>query len=97
MKNKAILMIGGFIIGFIVSIIFAFFKISHLSGVRILFITGIISSLTFIVLAIIEISRSVWIRKSEKVLWAIFIVLLSNLAGLIYFLSARRRILTGEE
>lgn len=49
-------------------------------------------SLIFIIAAIYEVTQSTKIDRSEKIMWIIGFLFLTTIAGLIYVLSARKRV-----
>ena len=73
-----------FIISFMLSLIGAYFKITHLEGAHTLLIIGVITTLIFIVSAIYEVRTSTRIDNSEKTMWTIAFIFMSGLAGIIY-------------
>ncbi|KXK36796.1 MAG: PLDc N-terminal domain-containing protein [Saprospiraceae bacterium] len=82
-----------FIISFMLSLIGAYFKITHLEGAHALLIIGVITTLIFIVSAIYEVRTSTRIDNSEKTMWTIAFIFMSGLAGIIYFFAGRKRII----
>ncbi|MCX6326519.1 MAG: hypothetical protein NT144_07705 [Bacteroidia bacterium] len=82
-----------FSIGFSITIYEAYLKTYHLHGAVVLLVLGGIATLTFILTALNEIFSSTRIKKSEKIMWTICILLLSYLAGFVYLLSGRKRII----
>jgi hypothetical protein len=85
-----------FIVSILLSLIGAYFKITHLEGADTLLTFGIISTSIFIVSSIYEVRTSNKIPVSEKNMWTVAFIFLSGLAGLIYFFMARRRIVTND-
>lgn len=75
------------------SIIGAVMKIQHFDYSEILLSLGIISLIIFIIAAFIEVSRSKNISDSEKFMWKVGFITLGAIAGLVYVVSARKRIL----
>lgn len=84
---------ASFFIAITVTIVLAFIDLIDLDKSFPLIITGIIATLTFIVTALYEVSGSHRIHKSEKIMWIVCLILLSNIAGIIYIFSARKRII----
>jgi len=95
--NRDLLIKASFILGFIISFIGVFFKISHWHGALVLLFIGLAASLIFMAISIYEISKSTKIYKPEKIMWIICIILICNLAGLIYLILGRKRITTASE
>jgi hypothetical protein len=83
----------GFATGFCFSLLGAFFKISHWQGADIYFIIGLTAMLIFMAVTLYEVISSTRINKSEKIVWTIFIILLSSITGFFYILSGRKRII----
>jgi len=82
-----------FAIGFSFLLISAIFRISNWPGSQTLAIGGFVAILVYMVVALYEVFRSTRINKSEKIMWTICIILLSPIAGLVYMLSGRKRII----
>jgi hypothetical protein len=82
-----------FSIGFCITIYESYLKTFHLHGSVVLLVLGGIATLTFMLTALNEIFGSTRIKKSEKIMWTIGIILLSYLAGFVYLLSGRKRII----
>jgi hypothetical protein len=91
MKNKQILNLS-FVLSFVIVIVGALFKIMHYPFSQLLLIVGLISMLVFWYVAISEIKSSTKIDGSEKFMWIIGIIFFGSVAGLVYLLSARKRI-----
>jgi small-conductance mechanosensitive channel len=70
----------------------AFFKIMHLQGAEWILITAVATYVVFIACAIYEIQNAGTFSKSEKIMWTIALLFMSNIAGLIYVLTARKQI-----
>jgi hypothetical protein len=81
-----------FIVSIILSFIGFFMSFNNRDGADILIITGLISTLIFLGIAIYEILNSSLLSKSEKIMWTIGIIVLSSVGGLIYLLFLRKRI-----
>jgi hypothetical protein len=70
-------------------------KILHLPGAEELLIVAVVSNGVFVVSSLIEVWRSVRIDKNEKIMWTIafvFMGLLGAIAGIVYLLLGRKRI-----
>lgn len=67
-------------------------KITHSQGAETFLIIGLITTLVFIVSAIIEVRTSKRIDQTEKTMWTIAFILVSGIAGLVYFFIGRKRI-----
>ena len=91
MKNKQILNLS-FVLSIVIVLVGALFKIMHYPFSQLLLIVGLISMLVFWYVAISEIRSSTKIDGTEKFMWIFGIIFLGNVAGLVYLLSARKRI-----
>lgn len=83
----------GFAIGICFSFIGTFFIINHWPGVDLYVIIGLTATLIFMAVTLYEVISSTRINKSEKIIWIIFIILLSSITGFFYILSGRKRII----
>lgn len=75
-----------------ITILAAWYKLMHKPGADPLLLAGIIAGVVFMITAIMEVSRSEKIDRSEKIMWIAGFLFLTTIAGLIYVLSARKRI-----
>jgi hypothetical protein len=91
MKNKQILNLS-FVLSIVIVLVGALFKIMHYPFSQLLLIVGLISMLVFWFVAISEIKSSTKIDGTEKFMWIFGIIFLGSVAGLVYLLSARKRI-----
>lgn len=64
----------------------------HKPGADTLIIVSLIAGVVFMIAAITEVSRSQKIDRSEKIMWFFGFIFLTTIAGLIYVLSARKRV-----
>ncbi len=55
-------------------------------------IAAVLTALIFMAAAINEVTNSTRIERNEKIMWVIGFIFMSGIAGLIYLLSARKRI-----
>jgi hypothetical protein len=92
-NSKDILLYTTFLIGFVIAFVYTFLKISHMPLYWPILAIGIIATLIFMFYAIIEVVNSGQIKTSEKIMWTICLIFLSNLTGFIYLLWGRKRIL----
>ncbi len=80
-------------IGFVfLTTVGALLKIAHWGGGHFILTLGLLSLLVFAVLAIIEITGSKKIEGTEKFMWIIGLLFLSVIAGFVYLVYARKRI-----
>jgi hypothetical protein len=70
------------------------FKIMHLPIAEELLIIGIISHYLVAILAMFEIWQSGKIERIEKIMWTVAFLFLGGLAGLLYILVGRKRIVS---
>ena len=91
MENKQILNIS-LILSIVIVIVGALFKIMHYPYSQLLLIIGFVSMLVFWYVAISEIKSSTKIDGSEKFMWIFGLIFFGSFIGLVYLLSARKRI-----
>ena len=68
-------------------------KFLHVQGVDIILILSAIFTVVYVVSAIYEIHSSSRIQMNEKLMWTCAFILLSMVAGLVYYFMGRRRIM----
>jgi hypothetical protein len=93
MDKKKIIMIS-FISSLFLTIVGALFKIMHWPYASILLTVGLLCSLVYVVLCLMEISNSKKVTGLEKLMWLVGFIFISHITGLVYLLSARKRIIT---
>lgn len=81
-----------FFIALLITIAGAIMKITHMNGAHILLLFGILSTLCYVVIGICEVNISKRITQSEKIMWTSAFIFLNFLAGLLYLLNGRKRI-----
>jgi hypothetical protein len=84
-----------FFISLVLVLVGAFMKILHLPGAEQLLIVGMVTNGVFVVSALSEVWRSERIDKNEKIMWTIafiFIGFLGTIAGIVYLLLGRKRV-----
>lgn len=91
--RKEQLLIVLFIIGFFLSIIGAIMKIMHFDESPFILMLGLFSTAAFIVIALSEILSSDHINSNEKFMWMIGFLFMNILAGILYFIYRRKRII----
>ena len=92
MNNKNLIPIF-YVLSFIILFLGAIFKILHQPFGSEIMGLALISSIIYIVLSLLEIFKSERIDKTEKIMWLVGFIFLSTVAGFIYLISARKRIL----
>lgn len=80
-----------FIAGALLSILGTYLKIRHIESADYILAAGLLCSVVFIILALVEVWNTDRVRKQDRVLWTIAILLLGSLGGLLYFIFGRRR------
>jgi hypothetical protein len=94
--NIGIVVKWSFVISLVFELLGALMKILHLPGADQLLIVGMVANGVFIVAALSEIWGSVRINSNEKFMWTIafiFMGILGALAGMLYVLMGRKRII----
>ena len=84
-----------FFISLVLVLVGAFMKILHLPGAEQLLIVGMVTNGVFVVSALSEVWRSERIDKNEKIMWTIafiFMGVLGTMAGIVYLLLGRKRV-----
>ncbi len=77
---------------FILTIVGAMMKLTHIAFSQMVMILGIIALVAFIFLALTEIYKSNKIDGAEKFLWTVGMLLFSFFAGIGYLVWGRKRI-----
>ena len=93
--NLGIVVKWSFVISLVFELVGALMKIMHLPGADELLIIGMAANGVFIVSALSEVWGSVRINTNEKVMWTIafiFMGFLGALAGILYVVMGRNRI-----
>lgn len=93
MRIKEILFKVSFYVSFIITIIGTFFKLYHWDEASSIMAIGLLTSIYFIVISIFEVANSDKISRNEKSMWVFGLIFITPLAGFIYILSARKRII----
>ena len=91
MKNKQILNIS-LALTIVIVIVGALLKIMHYPYSQVVLIAGLISMLIFWYVAISEIKSSTKIDGLEKFIWIFGLIFFGSITGLVYLLSARKKI-----
>jgi uncharacterized membrane protein YfcA len=90
--NKEVLVkicfFGGLILTFIGSIL----KILHVEYLESILILGVILSVIYILLSLIEVAKSNRINNNEKLMWIVCFIFLNGLTGILYYFMGRKRI-----
>jgi peptidoglycan/LPS O-acetylase OafA/YrhL len=81
-----------FILSFCLGMVGAYFKIMLWPGSDSILLSAIGIWIVFILLALQEIISSTHINKSEKIMWAFGMLMMSGIVGVVYMLVGRKRI-----
>ena len=74
------------------NLIGACYKIMHLGFSVPILIIGMLLTLPYVIIGIIEVKNSKKINNSEKIMWTIGFLFLSLITGLIYLFFGKKRI-----
>jgi hypothetical protein len=77
---------------FVLMLTGAYLKILHAGGADILLAAGLIATVVFIIMSLVEVFSSSKIEQHEKVMWTIALILGGTIAGLIYIFIGRKRV-----
>jgi hypothetical protein len=80
-----------FISGVLLSLIGAYLKIRHIDGADFVLGAALVCSLLFIIFALVEVWNTDRVRKQDRVMWTVAILLLGSIGGLMYFIFGRRK------
>jgi hypothetical protein len=80
-----------FITGVLLSLIGAYLKITHVAMADYVLGAALVCSLMFMIFALVEVWNTDSVRKQDRVLWTVAILLLGSVAGLIYLIYRRKR------
>jgi len=93
--NLGTIVTWSFFISLVLVLVGAFMKILHLPGAEQLLIVVVVTNGVFVVAALSEVWRSERIDKNEKIMWTIafiFMGVLGTMAGIVYLLLGRKRV-----
>lgn len=90
--NTGIIVKTSFFASILLTIVGAYFKITHTADGETWLIISLISWAVFVVAAVYEVASSRTINRSEKMTWIFALILLSSIAGIVYLLVGRKRI-----
>ena len=93
MKRDTVIKLS-FAISLLLTITAATLKLLHKPNSDPFLLSAVISTIIYIVLAIYEVRSSPRISTIEKNMWTIAFIFMSGLAGLIYFIVGRDRIVS---
>ncbi len=81
-----------FIAGALFTMVAAYLQITHHDSAQHFFVIGLICNVLFIILAIVEVWNTDRVRKQDRVMWTVAILLLGSIGGLLYFIFGRKKI-----
>lgn len=81
-----------FLISLVVTLIGAFYKILHWGYAQPILIIGLLFTLLYMTVGIIEVTNSSKIDKSEKIMWTVGFTFFGFITAIVYLLSGRKRI-----
>lgn len=90
--NKEKILRSSLFISIGIAILAAWYKLMHKPGADSLMLVSIIAGVVFMIIGIMEVSRSEKINRSEKIMWVFGFIFLTTIAGLIYVFNARKRV-----
>jgi len=91
--NRGLVLVISFVIEFIISVLTVFFLDTGSEEFFLLVIIGLVAGVIFIFLSVSEAFISKRIKVYEKLIWIVFLVFVSNLAGIAYLLIRKKRII----
>ncbi|WP_460569550.1 hypothetical protein [Flaviaesturariibacter terrae] len=90
--TKSRIVPASFILGLVFTIIGAMQKILHHANADVWMILSAVLTGVFIISTIYEVQTSKKATRAEKTLWSLAFVFFSGIAGIVYLLSARKKI-----
>jgi len=91
--NRGLVLVISFVIEFIISVLTVFFLDPGTEKFFLLVVIGLVAGVIFIFLSVSEAFISKRIKVYEKLIWIVFLVFVSNLAGIAYLLIRKKRII----
>ncbi len=95
--NKDKLVTYSFLLSFIITILGALIKVMHWPNGNLIITIGLLFLVIFVFTSIYEITNSEKIKNHEKIIWVVGFIFFSTITGLIYILSARKRIINNNQ
>jgi len=86
--------VTSFIIGFCITLFGAYLKMTHAENADTWLTAGFIVTLVFVATAIYEVRQSERVNNTEKMLWTLAFIFFSGIAGLVYLLFGRKRMVS---
>ena len=75
-----------------IAILATWYKLMHKPGSDSFLLISMVAASVFIITAILEVSQSEKIDRSEKIMWIVGFLFLTGIAGLVYIFSGRKRV-----
>jgi hypothetical protein len=91
--NKQTVLSIFLLLAFVTVLVGAVAKIMHLGGSEWLLGAGMVSTVVFTVMALWEVLTKAPVRGFEKLMWIVGLLFMPLLAGLLYLLVGRKRLL----
>jgi hypothetical protein len=66
------------------------FKIQHYEGAMMMLLFATVLNITYIIVGLMEINKSIKLKPSQKTLWTVFFILMSTPTGLVYLFQRDR-------
>jgi hypothetical protein len=94
MKSKFSLFFITYLLCFIFIVVGALLKIFHIQAfnTELILIIGLLSNFIYIIIGIVEVSKSSKLTTNKKALWNLCFILTPAITGLFYLLNGRKRI-----
>ena len=89
---KNIIIILSFVLSILLGLVGTLFKILHWPNADNLLMFALIATIIYIIFAIVEVVQAKKINHSEKTMWIIAFIFTTWIAGFVYFIIGRRRI-----
>ncbi|MEO7444918.1 MAG: PLDc N-terminal domain-containing protein [Ferruginibacter sp.] len=86
------LVISSFIASIFITISASIMTLLHYQGADEMLIAAVVTTIVFIIAAIVEVTQSDRITSNQKTLWTIALIFFSGIAGLIYVVAGRKKI-----
>ncbi|RYY40581.1 MAG: hypothetical protein EOO08_05475 [Chitinophagaceae bacterium] len=90
--KRSILLPASYAIGMALSLFGALQKILHAPSSESWLMVSLLAFVPFILIAAYEVCTSRTTAKGEKVMWTLALILFTTIAGLVYLLSSRKRV-----
>lgn len=85
-----------YIVSFVTTMVAAYFKVVHSSLADTFLTLGILASIAYIYVALNEVWKSN-IPRQEKIQWTFGFLLINSIAGLVYLISGRKKVMNSQK